>query len=81
MGPVAAAILNFFSWRAEFGARNIYHAATQPSKSGAFISHCKEQPPWTFVVSAQGQQAQEKFWKECMELWEGLSPGLSKEIA
>jgi len=81
MGPVAAALINFFSWTTEFGARNLFHAATQPSTQGSFVSHCRETPPSMLVVSSEGRAAQEKYWKECMDLWEGLVPGLKETIA
>lgn len=77
-GGLLPTILNWIAWPAEFGSRSILYAATQPTKSGAYISSCEETPPSTFVVSGQGKEMQEKFWKECTALWTKLDPQVAK---
>jgi len=81
MGVVLATIFNWLAWTCEFGSRSIFHAATQPTAPGAFVSYCQEVPPSIHIVSAEGKAAQKKFWEESVELWKGLAPGVKEVIA
>lgn len=76
LGPVLAMIMNWIAWPTEFGARNYIYAIANETAPAAFVSYCKENPTSTFSVSEDGKKAQEKFWRECVELWKGLAPEL-----
>lgn len=78
MGPVIAWIFNAIAWSAEKGARNFLYSSTQPTMPGAFIHHCRETPVSTFVVSPKGRETQEKYWKECLDIFRKL--GVDSEL-
>lgn len=76
MGFIMSKMSNWIAWPTELGARNYMYAMVTDTAPGAYVSHCKESYASNFVVSADGQAAQRKFWKECLVLWRGLAPEL-----
>jgi hypothetical protein len=79
MGPIIAYIINLLSWSTEKGARNFLYATVKDTTPGAFVSHCQESAPSTFVCSAKGRETQEKYWKESVAIWRKVCPEV-KEV-
>lgn len=79
MGYIAAVITNLIAWRAEFGARSVlYAAATEDVTPGAYISYCREDPPYTYLYTAEGREVQDKMWRECLDLWAQVDSSVSE---
>lgn len=76
LGVVLATIVNWISWKPEFGSRAILYAATKNFTPGAYISYCREEPPSKYIFSQEGRAVQKQFWEESMDLWAKLEPGV-----
>ncbi|KZO94460.1 short-chain dehydrogenase [Calocera viscosa TUFC12733] len=64
----------------EVGSRTLVHAAVAPDmqgKTGVYLSSCVVTEPSDFVISKQGQEAEEKLWDETMDILGKVDPEVS----
>lgn len=59
----------------------IAYAATSATPSGAYVKFTKVAEPSAFSRSPEGLQLEADFWKEFIELWAGIEPGVGKILA
>lgn len=65
----------------EMGSRILVWAASAgPETHGRYIEDCHVSFESAFVRSEEGRLAQEKVWKELIEILEGIEPGVTKKL-
>lgn len=65
----------------EMGSRALMAAAAAGREThGGYMDQCKPRDPSKFVMSEEGQQVQERVYKELMEVLEGVQPGITKNV-
>ncbi|KAK4554201.1 hypothetical protein LTR86_008729 [Recurvomyces mirabilis] len=78
------AILNVLLGReTEVGSRTLVDAACpvhSRSEHGEFLWNCKSTKPTGYVVSAEGQRMQRKFWDELSAKLDTIAPGASANV-
>lgn len=66
-----------FARSTEYGSRTLVHAASQGSEShGQYLSHCATAQPGPLVKGKDGEELQERVWKEVADKLEKIKPGI-----
>jgi retinol dehydrogenase 12 len=71
----------FLARSTECGSRTFVTAAESGEEShGRYMSECRVKEPSVFVRSEEGQKTQERTYRELMGIFEGIQPGIGKNI-
>lgn len=66
----------------EVGSRTLVHAGSQGAEThGQFLSDCHVQQVNSFILTKEGYETQERFWKELSEKLEGITEGVTKVLS
>ncbi|KAM7211844.1 hypothetical protein V8F06_012756 [Rhypophila decipiens] len=66
----------------EVGSRTLMHAGSAGIEShGQYLDDCEISKPGKFTLSAEGQDAQRRTYKELLEKLEGIKPGVTRNFS
>ncbi|KAH7123988.1 hypothetical protein B0J11DRAFT_436381 [Dendryphion nanum] len=79
---IGLTIIKFFLARTtEVGSRTLVHAGSAGVEShGQYLSNCNVAQPSQFVLSQEGHDTQERYWKELTAKLEAIKPGVTKNL-
>ena len=71
-----------FARTTEYGSRTLVHAVSQgPETHGRYLSSCAFAARGGVVTAADGEEVQERVWKEITEKLEHVKPGILKGLS
>lgn len=70
-----------FARTTEYGSRTLVHAASQgPQTHGKYLSGCAIAKRGGVVAAADGQEVQERVWREITEKLERIKPSILESL-
>ena len=65
----------------EEGSRTLVQAALSGKEShGQYLNDCKVEPPSEFVRSAEGEEVEQRVWRELSQKLDRIQPGVLRNI-
>lgn len=81
MSWILGSVMWLIGRTSEMGSRILLWAASAgPETHGRYVEDCRVGFESAFVRSEEGRLAQEKVWRELVEILEGIEPGVTKQL-